>query len=63
MFYLHPLCSFHSCGFIHVSPLPAQSLSFQVVQHVVTTMDVQPSEGGMIAVFVVGQLKVFVLIH
>eukprot|EP00051_Salpingoeca_urceolata_P026892 m.479176 g.479176 ORF g.479176 m.479176 type:complete len:128 (-) comp21352_c0_seq1:586-969(-) len=33
------------------------ALPFQVVQHIVTTIDAQPCHGGMIVVFVVGQLK------
>ena len=36
----------------------AQSLAFATVAHSVTTIDCQPSEAGMVVVFVVGQLKV-----
>ena len=35
-----------------------QSLGFVSVAHAVTTIDCQPSEAGMVVVFVVGQLKV-----
>ena len=44
--------------FISLVPIYTQSLSFQTIQHAITTTDTQMTVDGGLLVFVVGQLKV-----
>lgn len=59
---LFPLLLFTFLNFLFFNNLFFQELPFSSVAHVITTIDCQPTTANGVLVFVVGQLKVHVLL-